>query len=145
MTDPMHRGAKQTIRWGDAAAALGRAALFTALAGTTTGCTKTPDGVAADGAAVAAGSSRLELGHQNHLEVCARCHDSGVDGAPVIGEPGDWTARSHLWQSVLFKHAESGYLDMPAQAGSDGKPGADAVNAAAEYMLVQSHPTTPPD
>jgi cytochrome c5 len=110
-------------------------------------------GGSSDGAAVsppAAGSqepagSRLELGRDTYERVCADCHDTGADGAPVTGEPGDWTGRSALWQAVLFQHAERGYLAMPAQADGDDRPDTRAVDAAAEYMLTQSHPGTPPD
>ena len=125
------------------------AALLVTIAMLQAACGAREDGTAAGpgaaGAAQEPAASRLEGGRDAYERVCAECHDTGVDGAPVTGEPGDWTGRSELWQAVLFQHAERGYLAMPAQTDGEGRPDTRAVDAAAEYMLTQSHPGTPPD
>jgi cytochrome c5 len=89
-------------------------------------------------------AGRLEDGRIVYAEVCARCHDLGVDGAPVIGRTQDWSGRSNLWEAVLFKHAQQGYLGMPARGGQQDLSEYD-VGVAAEYMLSISRPEFPED
>lgn len=83
-------------------------------------------------------------GETAFTEYCAACHETGDKGAPRIGEPGDWSSRSNLWQAVLMEHAKSGYLDMPARGGKSDLPGR-VVEVATEYMLEQTFPDRPKD
>ncbi|WP_162845978.1 c-type cytochrome [Seongchinamella sediminis] len=87
----------------------------------------------------AASSERMEDGKRAYELICARCHQAGVDGAPVVGQKDDWADRSHLWQAVLTRHAEKGYLKMPARGDATHATDYD-VGAAAEYMLTITHP-----
>ena len=87
---------------------------------------------------------RRSRGYRAYAQVCARCHDTGLDGAPITGRRDDWRERSGLWQAVLFRHAEEGYLRMPARGG-DQTLGDAEVKAAAEYMLSITHPEVPAD
>ncbi|MEH6570122.1 MAG: c-type cytochrome [Halioglobus sp.] len=89
-------------------------------------------------------SQRMEDGHRVYMEACASCHDSGVDGAPITGQTKQWSDRSHLWEAVLFEHANAGYLSMPGKGGKQELSEYD-VDAAAEYMLNVSHPDLPED
>ena len=89
-------------------------------------------------------SDRLEDGGEIYRQACARCHDSGVDGAPITGQTRDWADRSDLWEAVLFEHAEKGYTSMPARGG-DSRLSEYEVEAAAEYMLTVTHPEMPSD
>ena len=82
---------------------------------------------------------RMADGKRIYETACARCHDTGALGAPVLGRTGDWQDRSSLWEAVLFEHANSGYLAMPAQSGEGGLSEYD-VDAASEYLLTRSHP-----
>jgi cytochrome c5 len=86
-----------------------------------------------------ASSERLEQGRKVYEESCASCHDTGEKSAPVTGRSEDWAKRSKLWEAILFEHANSGYLEMPAKGGVPGLTEYD-VDAAAEYMLTVSHP-----
>lgn len=83
-------------------------------------------------------------GETAYRAACAHCHDTGVDGAPVTGDPDSWSNRSPLWESVLADHAKSGYLAMPARGGVDTLPDS-VVSRATEYMLLQTFPDRPPD
>lgn len=76
--------------------------------------------------------------------VCGRCHETGVDGAPVTGNPAEWENRSHLWQAVLMEHANAGYLEMPAKGGDDALSNW-TINAATQYMLEITFPNRPRD
>lgn len=77
-------------------------------------------------------------------KVCARCHEMGVDGAPVTGNPADWEGRSDLWQAVLMEHANAGYLEMPAKGG-DEELSDRTINVATQYMLEITFPDRPRD
>lgn len=92
---------------------------------------------------LAAAADRQSEGRAAYDAHCASCHDSGTDGAPVLGRAEDWQGRSRLWETVLLEHAEEGYLEMPPRGGSDAGP--YEVDVAAEYLLSASHPQMPRD
>lgn len=83
-------------------------------------------------------------GEEAYKITCARCHNTGLNGAPITSNPADWENRSPLWQAVLVEHAKDGYLGMPAKGGSSNLPDM-TVSAAAEYMLEVTFPNLPPD
>ncbi len=82
---------------------------------------------------------RMKEGEAVYKANCAKCHDTGVMGAPLTGNTADWEERSELWEGVLMEHANRGWLKMPAKGGDPSAPEYD-VDAAAEYMLNTSHP-----
>jgi cytochrome c5 len=75
---------------------------------------------------------------------CAKCHETGMNGAPRTGDAEAWAGRSALWEAVLFEHAQKGYFKMPAH-GLDGRFSDEEVAAAAQYMLEITHPDRPRD
>ncbi len=89
-------------------------------------------------------SERLEDGRRSYEAICASCHESGADGAPVVGRAEDWEGRSDLWEGVLFEHAEAGYIKMPARGAASHATNYD-VEVAAEYMLHITYPDRPTD
>lgn len=84
-------------------------------------------------------SERLEDGKRTYEKVCANCHETGIEGAPIVGNKEDWSDRSDLWEAVLVEHAEQGYVKMPAKGNAEYATDYD-VSAAAEYMLTLTHP-----
>ena len=82
-------------------------------------------------------------GKQAYDQVCAECHEEGLDGAPRTGDREAWAGRSWLWEAVLFEHAKDGYLSMPAKGGEESLDDA-IVEMAAEYMLTKTFPDAPP-
>ena len=88
------------------------------------------------------GSPRVETpaaetelsGADAYMAQCAGCHETGLTGAPVIGDRTYWASRSKLWKDVLVDHATTGYLDMPARGGRPDLSDA-TIEAAVEYML----------
>lgn len=82
-------------------------------------------------------------GKQAYDLACASCHDEGVDGAPKTGDREAWADRSWLWEAVLFEHAKSGYMTMPAQGGTESLDDA-TISRAAEYMLTKTFPDVIP-
>jgi len=90
-----------------------------------------------------ANSAAQLTGKQAYDLACAHCHDEGVDGAPRIGDREVWANRSWLWEAVLFEHANSGYMSMPAKGGKELLDDA-TVEKAAEYMLTRTFPDVTP-
>ncbi|MEP4149047.1 MAG: c-type cytochrome [Halioglobus sp.] len=84
-------------------------------------------------------SERLDDGKKTYERACATCHETGVEGAPIVGKKEDWSDRSDLWEAVLIEHAEKGYIKMPAKGNAEYATDYD-VSAAAEYMLTLTHP-----
>jgi cytochrome c5 len=87
------------------------------------------------------GSASL-IGQQAYEEICAGCHEEGLDGAPRTGVQDDWDGRSWLWETVLFEHARCGYEDMPAKGGCTTLDDV-TVTKAAEYMMALTYPELP--
>lgn len=84
----------------------------------------------------------LLAGKQAYEEICAGCHEEGLDGAPRTGDRDDWEGRSWLWEAVLFEHARCGYEDMPAKGGCTTLDDV-TVTKAAEYMMALTYPEMP--
>ena len=85
------------------------------------------------------GDGAQMAGKDAYDQVCARCHEEGLDGAPRTGDRDAWVGRSWLWEAVLFEHANAGYMAMPAKGGEEGLDDAE-VEKAAEYMLTKTFP-----
>lgn len=85
-------------------------------------------------AAVASGEGTYKSG-------CFACHDSGVAGAPKIGDKAAWATRAAQGKAVLYTHAIAGFVGkggaMPAKGGNDKLADAD-VKAAVDYILARS-------
>ncbi len=86
----------------------------------------------------------IVTGQDAYNQVCANCHEDGLDGAPRTDHPEDWQGRSSLWQAVLSEHAKQGFLKMPAKGG-EATLSNPLVAAAADYMLERTHIDMPPD
>ena len=71
--------------------------------------------------AVDAVTSGTETGRTAYAEACALCHDSGLAGAPKMGDAAAWAARSEQGMEVLVRHAIEGYQGdagmMPPKGG----------------------------
>ena len=83
--------------------------------------------------------STAEVGKQAYLTHCAGCHETGLEGAPIVGDRSYWETRSRLWQAVLSDHAKAGYLNMPAKGGRPDLPD-ETIDLAVDYMLSVTYP-----
>ena len=80
-------------------------------------------------------------GPQVYNSACIACHSSGVGGAPIVGDAGQWGSRIEQGLEVLTRHAIEGYTGsagyMPPKGGrldlSD-----EEVAVAVEYMVGES-------
>lgn len=86
---------------------------------------------------VAAGAKQLQAGDAVYKAVCSACHDSGVAGAPKLGDAGAWSARIGQGQSTLVANAINGIRGMPAKGGNPALADIE-VERAVVYMANQS-------
>jgi len=66
--------------------------------------------------------------------VCAKCHRSGLLGAPIAGNRAAWEPRVKLGLEGLYKSALLGKNDMPATGGKD-RLSPEEVRAAVDYLV----------
>jgi cytochrome c5 len=87
------------------------------------------------GAAGAAAGSRT--GEQVYKAVCTNCHQTGVAGAPKLGDKAAWAP--HLMHGVdhLVQSALKGKDAMPPKGGNPSLSD-DEVRAAVKFMVSQS-------
>lgn len=69
--------------------------------------------------------------------VCAKCHASGVDGAPKIGDKEAWSKRASRGLSSLTKSAINGIRKMPPHGGNSDVSDLE-LRRAITYMVNQS-------
>ncbi len=65
---------------------------------------------------------------------CARCHDSGKMGAPMLDDMSEWTDVGDIvWSDIHEQHLDDGLL---RDAADDAKKGitAEQMEAATAYM-----------
>lgn len=65
---------------------------------------------------------------------CSACHGTGVSGAPIKGEAGDWEARIAQGKDVMIDHAINGFNAMPAR-GACMDCSDDEIIAAIDLMI----------
>lgn len=92
-------------------------------------------GVAA--AARAQAQDKERSGRQVVDQVCAKCHASGVDGAPKIGDKEAWSKRASRGLSSLTKSAISGVRKMPPHGGNPEVSDLE-LKRAITYMVNRS-------
>lgn len=82
----------------------------------------------------------LADGEADYKTACFACHDTGVAGAPKLGDTENWAPRIEQGKDTLYKHAIEGYQGqagyMPPRGGSTLSD--DAIKAVVDYMVAQS-------
>ena len=69
--------------------------------------------------------------------VCSKCHATGAQGAPKIGDKQAWKKRASQSLSSLTDHALKGIRQMPAHGGSPDLTDFE-IKRAVTYMVNQS-------
>jgi len=69
--------------------------------------------------------------------VCSRCHATGEQGAPRIGDRQAWAKRASLGLTGLTKHALEGIRNMPPHGGNPALSDLE-IQRAITYMVNQS-------
>jgi cytochrome c5 len=72
---------------------------------------------------------------------CSACHNTGLMGAPKLGDKAAWATRNTQGIDVLVSHADKGFQGkkgtMPAKGGKTTLTTAEVGNAVA-YMVEKS-------
>ena len=69
--------------------------------------------------------------------VCSKCHATGAQGAPKIGDKQAWSKRASQGLSSLTDHALKGIRQMPSHGGSPDLTELE-IKRAITYMVNQS-------
>jgi cytochrome c5 len=69
--------------------------------------------------------------------VCSKCHATGAQGAPKIGDKQAWSKRASQGLSSLTDHALKGIRQMPSHGGSPDLTDLE-IKRAITYMVNQS-------
>ncbi|MBT9498591.1 MULTISPECIES: c-type cytochrome [Zoogloea] len=74
-------------------------------------------------------------------KTCAMCHQTGVAGAPKLGDKADWGPRIAQGKDTLYKHAIEGFNGnkgaMPAKGGSPSLSD-DDVKVAVDFIVSKA-------
>lgn len=74
-------------------------------------------------------------------KTCAMCHQTGVAGAPKLGDKADWGPRIAQGQDVLYKHAIEGFNGnkgaMPAKGGNPSLSDED-MKLAVDFIVAKA-------
>ena len=83
------------------------------------------------------GAAGGKSGEEVFKSTCAACHQSGVAGAPKLGDKAAWAPRIQQGMDALLQSALKGKGAMPPKGGNTALSDAD-VRAAIEFMVSQS-------
>ena len=74
-------------------------------------------------------------------KTCAKCHQTGVAGAPKLGDKADWGPRIAQGNDTLYKHAIEGFNGskgaMPPKGGSPSLSD-DDMKTVVDFMVAKS-------
>jgi cytochrome c5 len=74
-------------------------------------------------------------------KTCAMCHQTGVAGAPKLGDKADWGPRIAQGKDTLYKHAIEGFNGnkgaMPAKGANPSLSDED-VKATVDFMVSKA-------
>jgi cytochrome c5 len=91
--------------------------------------------------AEASAASGNMTGQQVFGQVCKTCHETGIAGAPKIGDKGAWAPRIAEGENTLVQHAIDGYQGktgvMPPKGGNPSLTN-DEVHRAVVYLADQA-------
>ena len=74
---------------------------------------------------------------QAYDKACASCHNTGIGGAPKLGDPNDWRAPLAAGIGRLYKSALEGTpKGMPARGGMEGRNFTNSeIQAVVDFMV----------
>jgi cytochrome c5 len=81
--------------------------------------------------------SSLKNGEKVYLQACAKCHENGAVGAPLMYDTANWYGRMQQGLPVLYDHVIKGYNQMPAK-GSCLTCSDKDLQDSVDYILNES-------
>jgi len=81
----------------------------------------------------AAATAVPATGEEAFKQVCSVCHETGVNGAPKVGDHAAWGPRIAQGKDALYAHAIAGKGNMPAKGGTTW-PDA-TIRMAVDYLV----------
>ncbi len=102
-----------------------------------------PAPVAAAPAAAPAADAAADGGKGAELfkKTCAMCHQTGVAGAPKLGDKADWGPRIAQGKDTLYKHAIEGFNGakgaMPPKGGNPALSD-DDMKTIVDFMVAKA-------
>jgi cytochrome c5 len=76
-----------------------------------------------------------EGGRELYMFRCATCHNTGLNGAPKIGDKLAWQPRIEKGKETLYDNAINGIRNMPPKGGFPALKNED-VKAAVDFMIT---------
>ena len=80
-------------------------------------------------------------GKSTYKTACFACHDTGVAGAPKIGDKAAWKARIAKGNEKLYENSIKGFSSKPGVVmlpmGGRADLSVPDVKAAVDYMIAQ--------
>lgn len=108
------------------------------LAGESTEASEQPDAAPAqEETAAAEAAAEPASGEEVYNGICQSCHDTGVAGAPIVGDMEAWAERLEQGEDALYSAAIDGKGAMPPKGGNPALSEAE-IQAAVDYMLEAS-------
>jgi|KBSSwiStaDraftv2_1062776.scaffolds.fasta_scaffold08193_6 cytochrome c5 len=94
--------------------------------------------------AEASGPKGMLSGEQVYAQVCKTCHETGLAGAPKLGDKAAWQARIAQGEAAMSQHAIAGFQGksgaMPAKGGNADLTD-DEVRRAVAFMANKAGAT----
>ncbi len=86
-------------------------------------------------AAAQSPDSQVKSGKQVYYYVCFKCHETGVMGAPKVGDPSAWKSIIKQGKQILYQHSINGFGAMPVTAGSSLSD--SHIKGGVDYLFSQ--------
>ncbi|MEK7233965.1 MAG: c-type cytochrome [Elusimicrobiota bacterium] len=85
-------------------------------------------------------AANAALGEATFNQTCARCHQTGMSGAPEVDDKAAWRPLIAQGMATLYDHSLKGFTGkngtMPAKGGAIHTD--DEVKAAVDYMVSRA-------
>ncbi len=88
---------------------------------------------------------QLLSGKAIYSATCFTCHDSGIAGAPKLGDTSAWATRISQGYETLVTHATQGFNAMPAKGGRADLSNEEIARAVAYMANAAGATFTPPE
>lgn len=73
-------------------------------------------------------------GQKLYGSICAGCHDSGLAGAPILGDKAAWSKITAQGMDTVYEHAIKGLNGMPPKGGAMDSSD-EQIKEAVDYMI----------